>query len=120
MKLFAKYKAQRSYGRNHTKSLRLQSRLSKSESGQLAAPLCALGLVDFVSIVKSRFFHEPRCAVGCTPAPLRGLDCVGMFGESRFDVHRTEKENSPQAFRPAGCPVDCLGLTEVVTLVAPR
>ena len=29
-------------------------------------------------------------------------------------------ENSPQAFQPAGCPVDCLGLTEVVTLVAPR
>ena len=29
------------------------------------------------------------------------------------------KENSPQAFQPAGCPVDCLGLTEVVTLVAP-
>src|SRR5271169_4014409 len=35
---------------------------------------------------------------------------------------RTEnsKKNSPQAFQPAGCPVDCLGLTEVVTLVAPR
>ena len=31
-----------------------------------------------------------------------------------------EIENSPQAFQPAGCPVDCLGLTEVVTLVAPR
>src|SRR5208282_452100 len=30
------------------------------------------------------------------------------------------KKNSPQAFQPAGCPVDCLGLTEVVTLVAPR
>jgi hypothetical protein len=33
---------------------------------------------------------------------------------------RRGKENSPQAFQPAGCPVDCLGLTEVVTLVAPR
>lgn len=31
----------------------------------------------------------------------------------------TEKKNSPQAIQPAGCPVDCLGLTEVVTLVAP-
>lgn len=33
---------------------------------------------------------------------------------------RSSKENSPQDLRLAGCPVDCLGLTEVVTLVAPR
>src|SRR5262249_45104294 len=30
------------------------------------------------------------------------------------------KKNSPQALQPAGCPVDWLGLTEAVTLVAPR
>ena len=30
------------------------------------------------------------------------------------------EKNSPQTFQPAGCPVDWLGLTEVVTRVAPR
>jgi hypothetical protein len=34
--------------------------------------------------------------------------------------HLLSKENSPQALQPAGRPVDWLGLTEAVTLVAPR
>jgi hypothetical protein len=34
--------------------------------------------------------------------------------------HLLLKENSPQTLQPAGCPVDWLGLTEAVTLVAPR
>ena len=35
---------------------------------------------------------------------------------SRLDP---KKKNSPQALQPAGCPVDWLGLTEVVTLRGP-
>jgi hypothetical protein len=30
------------------------------------------------------------------------------------------KKRKARKLSPAGCPVDCLGLTEVVTLVAPR
>jgi hypothetical protein len=32
----------------------------------------------------------------------------------------TQKRTARKLFGLAGCPVDCLGLTEVVTLVAPR
>jgi len=42
------------------------------------------------------------------------------FSETCDLTPETWKKNSPQALQPAGCPVDWLGLTEAVTLVAPR
>ena len=50
-------------------------------------------------------------SVGATRQFLRPVTC---------DLTPVLKKNSPQAFQLAGCPVDWLGLTEAVTLVAPR
>ena len=49
-----------------------------------------------------------------------GLEREAFLRPTTCELQLLLKENSPQTLQPAGCPVDWLGLTEAVTLVAPR
>ena len=64
-------------------------------------------VTQFAECVVRRLTSVPRS--GWTAALLLTRDLRPAF-----------KKNSPQTLQPAGCPVDWLGLTEAVTLVAPR